>query len=84
VIGFPTLTVPAAVRFCEVESTGTRAGGAFTARVTFCHPPPLSLVPVSFYSELSITGSIDGNRLTMTVHNGVIAPGERYDLVKVG
>jgi hypothetical protein len=83
-VGFPRLNIPAAVRFCEVESTGTRAGGAFTARITFCHPPPLSLVPASYWSDVSITGSITGTRLTMTVHNGQTADVERYDLVKVG
>jgi hypothetical protein len=81
-IGFPRINVPVLVRFCEVETTGARGGGSFTGKITFCQPPPLSFVDASFYSGVSISGSIGGGRLTMTV-DGAGAGTEVYDLARV-
>ena len=82
-IGFARINVPAIIRFCEVETSGTAGGGAFTGRITFCHPPPLSFVDASYYSGYTISGSVGGGRLTMDVGYPDSGGVESYDLVKV-
>ncbi|MGH3070767.1 MAG: hypothetical protein ACRDNB_00665 [Gaiellaceae bacterium] len=81
IVGFGRINVPTLIRFCEVETTGSASGGSFTGRITFCHPPPLSLVPASAYSGVSISGSVGDGRLRMEVRDAG-AGLEVYDLTR--
>jgi hypothetical protein len=75
--GIPTILGASS---CQVEATGARTGGPFTARVTFC---AFGASTSPFGIEVQIEGEIGEGKLAIRVfYDGLIF--ETYDLRKVG
>jgi hypothetical protein len=78
VAGGDLQAVPSTIPFCFIETDGTRAGGAFTGRVTFCR-----FRPASVYDATQIEGTIGNGRLEIRVYaptgvDGVVGLVERF------
>jgi hypothetical protein len=57
------LQVPNMATFCQIETNGTSAGGAFTGRITFCRFAP----PTARQAGAQINGSVGNGLLSFTL-----------------